>query len=106
MTKINDSIRFILNRDAFICQYPRCYDKAVQIAHRIAKSEDNKKVIQDIITGKNIKIKVNDVIHHPLNLVACCYRMSHNDGFNIGNKPEQSNELINKIIEEIENGSK
>lgn len=72
------------NCDNVICQYVDCWEKATQIAHRIAQ------------TKVNIKKYGWEVIHHNFNLVSVCC-LAHNDSFNIAYKYERSRKLIELI---------
>ncbi len=101
--RINIAILEIHDRDGWRCQHKDCNKRSEEVAHRISQSKSNKSVIKERLKWLDLEniIKVDDVIHHPLNLVASC--STHNSYFNIGNRPIESTRLINKIIKELIN---
>jgi hypothetical protein len=69
--------------DNWICK--GCYEKATQIAHRIAQSKVNRKKYG------------NEIIDHNINLVSSCQEC--NDSFNIGMNPGKTERLVEFIKE-------
>lgn len=91
-------------RDNYQCQYPGCKfmgSMHLQIAHRISKTKGNRKYIKKKFNLQTEK-DIDNVIHHELNLVSSCSK--HNSYFNIGNKPVERDELLDKIMGDYTGG--
>jgi len=97
--------QLIMCRDLGRCRYEGCNEKEnLQMAHRIADTEDNKKEIRSLILGTwgqdvNLSWVKENVIDHPFNVCTSCQK--HNDYFNVGFKPEAKAEIIFAIMDDI-----
>jgi hypothetical protein len=94
-------IRYAIeNNQCKCCKINRC--PATEIAHKISKSEENKKMVIRIYLGKyNKSITKSDaenVLNHNFNLVCTASRC--NAMFNIGNRPATAEKLIDLIYRE------
>lgn len=88
----------IYARDKFRCQHKGCYVLGIrdlQLAHCIAQTESNAKMVERITGYPNPW----DIINHPDNLKTSCSK--HNPYFNIGNKPKIAEPLIWSIYHKI-----
>lgn len=100
--------QLIMCRDLGHCRYPGCHaTEELQMAHRIADTEDNKKEIRSLVLGTwgqevSLSWVKENMIDHPFNVCISCPK--HNDYFNIGFKPEVKAEVIFAIMEDIMNG--
>ena len=98
LNEMQDKLMAIYDRDNYTCQ--RCKQPASQIAHRIAKSQSNRKML---IKFYNIDKKdVDKIIHHELNMVAVC-GLKCNDSYNIGFNRIAVDKLIKEILQELKN---
>jgi len=89
---IQESVRYILNRDGWRCQ--RCGNPATQVAHCVSQDHSRKqnrnnvmvrRVWQELFGEVLDRHEACDIINHPLNLKASCDTC--NSYFNIGNNP-------------------
>lgn len=87
----------------------RCGKQAVFLAHRIAKTKNNKWMMGEFIcrylsyelSEKNVKKYGEIGIHHELNLLPVCMHPACNDAANIGFKTEQAKKLMEQIANDI-----
>lgn len=98
----------IYSRDFFLCQ--RCFkgrnEVNLEIAHRIKQGDKRSKknytfnFIRNYVLEKHgievSKSQIIEIIDHDYNVVLSCSKC--NDYFNIFNKPEERNDLLNKIL--------
>ena len=110
---IDDSKLYIFTRDWFKCQHPDCNIRGIgnlEVAHRIAKGEKSAKnnVNRDYVIRfwyQNFnemitkKYACDVILNHPLNMVTSC--REHNDYFNIAGRPQEMDELLRKIYEDL-----
>jgi len=100
--KIAEKKKEIFDKHGWRCE--RCGQQATDLAHRIAKSKANRKNIYNYCKKEyKLELKqfeIDKIIHHELNLACSC--KACNDYFNIGNKPEKSKKLLQKILTELE----
>lgn len=89
------------NKHNWRCE--RCGQPAQDLAHRIAKTEANKRMIYNYcLTRHSVKLKkceIEKVIHHKFNLACSCKQC--NDYFNIGNRPMRVKELLTIILKDL-----
>ena len=99
---ITEKMKEVYERDEWKCQVPGCEKPASQIAHRIAKTKANKRMVVDIAnTVCGISCSSELIIHHPFNLRCVCSEMAHNSYWNIGFKRNESTSLVIQIIENL-----
>ncbi len=77
----------VFKRAFWMCEYPDCNKPATEIAHRIANTQENHKLVKRILLEKyGIDVPLRTVRHavidNPYNLAASC--REHNDYFNCG----------------------
>ncbi|MBV6342416.1 HNH endonuclease [Candidatus Magnetobacterium casense] len=94
----------VFARDIWSCQYPGCGvvgGLGIQIAHRIADTESNRKECRALF-GLKRKAEEDAIINHPMNLVTSCAK--HNSRFNVGNVKAKRLELFRAIYEKLFGG--
>lgn len=95
--------RRIMCRDLGKCRFAGCLNKKLEMAHRIADTESNKKYIQKYLIDRDINISLKEVrdkiIDHPFNVVIACDK--HNAYFNIGFNRVETNSLIDIILDDL-----
>lgn len=100
--------RTLFSRNFYVCEYNGCYKRATDLAHRVANTEENVKMIKRMLYEMyNADLPLSEVrnnfIHNPANLAVSCRQ--HNDYFNIGHDMMAVTKLI-KFIWEKEYGQK
>ena len=82
------------------CEYKDCESTDLQLAHCIAQTKANEKMIRRIVRethGEEIsKREAELILHHPRNLRASC--AEHNSYFNCGNNPQKVKRIICDIL--------
>lgn len=102
--KIIDAREFVYKRSHYMCEYEGCTRRATEIAHRIANTKENLRMIQRFVrdatgidmTDEYTKIKF---LFSPHNLAASC--REHNDYFNCGYNNAEVAKIIAKCLEEL-----
>lgn len=94
----------ILSRALYVCEYNNCNKRATDLAHRIANTQYNAKMIQRILKEKydvaySLPFVKRHFIHNERNLAASC--REHNDYFNIGFKNNLALEIVDAIYSAI-----
>ena len=82
----NEEKSRILQEAGYACVH--CGGRAVNLAHKIAK------------TKANLSKFGAEVIHHKFNLAAVCEKPRCNDAQNIGNKPFEVSQLVDRITKD------
>lgn len=89
--------------NAWCCSYPECNNVAMELAHRIANTEDNISIIKDMANSEYdidlTKAEAKELLWHELNVTPSCRK--HNPTFNIGNQPEKARTLMRSIVEDF-----
>jgi len=98
--KWQDKKQEILAKANWQCEYSKCHEKAIELAHRIANTEYNAKRIQRYLReeyGKyhSLEFVKRYYLNNELNLAASC--RAHNDYFNCANTNEFY-KIIDKIV--------
>ncbi len=94
----------LFKRAMFMCEYDGCNGRGTEIAHRIANTQENIRMIQRILkelykldTTKEF-VKKN-IINSEHNLAVSC--RAHNDYFNCGYDNAKVMKIIAKCMEDI-----
>ena len=100
--EILETRMIVYTRDFFTCRHRNCFvcgSDNIQLAHRIAQTEANKKYVQQYWLDNFDKVislrKAERILHHPLNLATSC--IMHNSYFNVGHNPEKRKIILDKI---------
>lgn len=102
---MNSDIREeVLSRNLYICEYPGCTRRAIEVAHRIAKTKENiamanRVLIQEFNVHMNKKLIIDNIIDNPINLAASC--RWHNDHFNTGYDTMAFIAIIQQCLDDI-----
>lgn len=104
--KWQDKKQEILAKANWQCEYSKCHEKAIELAHRIANTEYNAKRIQRILRDKynkyhSLTFVKNYIINNEINLAASCRK--HNDYFNCAGDNSEFNKIVAKIVKELGN---
>lgn len=94
----------IFKRSFWMCEYPGCNRRATEIAHRIANTEENNKLIKRILQEKyNIDLSLSKekkrMIKNPLNLAA--HSRQHDDYFNCGYNMDDVYTIIDQCKKDV-----
>jgi len=98
--KWQDKKQEILAKANWQCEYSKCHEKAIELAHRIANTEYNARRIQRYLReeyGKyhSLEFVKRYYLNNELNLAASC--RIHNDYFNCANTKEFY-KIVDKIV--------
>ena len=107
MKNIDDEKLYIYERDNWQCQAcKKDSTKAVlEISHRLRQGKNSKNVIKNFLLRNNIKgLKVNDILHHPFNLVLACAGPC-NSKVDISFNPVEVDILLYNITQDLLNRS-
>ena len=106
--EIYETRQRIIFRDDETCQFEKCYGSGHYLAHRIAQTVANKKMIKrmflEMFNCGLDKKGIDQVLHHDYNIALVCERQEHNSSFNIANKPEKVKRLLSIIFLNIKYG--
>ncbi len=102
---MNSDIREeVLSRNLYMCEYKGCTRRAIEVAHRIAKTKENiamahRVLIQEFNVHMNKKLVIDIIIDNPINLAASC--REHNDYFNTGYDTMAFMAVVKKFLDNI-----
>lgn len=103
-TMMSETRLKVFKRSHYMCEHEGCNRRATEVAHKIANTKENIKMVQRILSEQYnidasmdyVKKKFIDSIH---NLAASC--REHNDYFNCGYNMAKVYEIIAKCKEEL-----
>lgn len=89
--------RDIFSRSLYVCEYPDCFRRATDLAHRVGKSniEFVRRVISESFGTDVSANEAKDILNSRMNMAASC--RFHNDYFMLSPIQEEARRLVCEI---------